>query len=301
MREQDTARRLLTFTVADTGSHPDARQAAQLARHLHSEHHFVEITFEDFFQAIPITIAAAEMPLLPASSFYSLCKYISQRVKVALIGEGADEIFGGYPEYVDQNRQLSRIKRNIDHLKAHGYQPGTQVLAIYERLAQAPTFDEYLKRLFEINLKDQLIHDHLEFVDKLAMSASLEYRVPYLDDQLVAFVNTLPLHFKANRALGIHKHILKRTAIEHYGPALLDIALRRKLGIPSSSVNYNNKFRQLCFERLPDNYLRRHELGHYFMSKEQLLLFELFLEIFERYRGILPAGFSMEQFLQERA
>ncbi|MBA2288541.1 MAG: asparagine synthase (glutamine-hydrolyzing) [Ktedonobacteraceae bacterium] len=293
--------RLLTFTVADSADHPDATQAALIATHLNTAHHVVDVTFADFFDAMPISFAAAEMPIMPGSPFFLLCKKISEHVKVALIGEGADELFGGYREYIDRTSLVSRMKRSLDYLAQVGLAPSASVPTLFDRLASAGTFADYLKQVFEINMGEPLVHQHLEFIDKQAMAASLEYRVPYLDDAFVAFAHTLPLRFKVNRHLGIQKHILKRVAVDTYGPALLDVALRQKIGLPSSSTKHQVKFRQLCQAVLPDDYLKKHAFGAYFLSKDQLLLFDLFIEIFQRHRGILPADFAMLAFVQELA
>ncbi|MDQ2714350.1 MAG: asparagine synthase (glutamine-hydrolyzing) [Chloroflexota bacterium] len=293
--------RLLTFTVADSADHPDVTQAAFMATQLNTAHHVVDVTFADFFNTIPINFAAAEMPILPGSTFFLLCKKISEHVKVALIGEGADELFGGYREYIDRAYLVARMKHNLEYLAQAGLAPSTSVLARFERLTCAGTFADYLKQVFEINMGDQLVHHHLEFIDKQAMAASLEYRVPYLDDAFVAFAHTLPLRFKVNRHLGIQKHILKRVAVDTYGPALLDVALRQKIGLPSSSTKHQVRFSQLCQAVLPEDYLKKHTFGAYFLSKDQLLLFDLFVEIFQHHRGILPADFAMQAFLQEQA
>jgi asparagine synthase (glutamine-hydrolysing) len=292
---------LLTFTVADSPHHPDAVQSELLAHSLHTTHTALQIPFAEFFAALPANFTAAERPILPSSTFYLLCKRIREQVKVALIGEGADELFGGYREYIDQSYLVTPMKQGLAQLKRLGLTPGSEVVDLFNRLSSATTFKEYLKQIFESNLQGQLLHNHLEFIDKQAMAASLENRVPYLDDRLVALVNQLPMSFKVNRQLNIQKHILKRIAVEVDSHHLLDAALRQKIGLPSASIPYQVKFQRLCNTILPANYLSTHELGRYCLSRDQLLLFELFLEIFQRYRGILPEDFTMLEFLQEKA
>ena len=75
-----------------------ARQAAQS---IGTEHHEVVIGRDDFFDALPRLIWHEDEPIAwPSSvSLYFVSRLASERVKVVLTGEGADELFGGYGRY----------------------------------------------------------------------------------------------------------------------------------------------------------------------------------------------------------
>ena len=75
-----------------------ARQAAQS---IGTEHHEMVIGRDDFFDALPRLIWHEDEPITwPSSvSLYFVSRLASERVKVVLTGEGADELFGGYSRY----------------------------------------------------------------------------------------------------------------------------------------------------------------------------------------------------------
>jgi asparagine synthase (glutamine-hydrolysing) len=75
--------------------------AAEVARHLGTEHHQVVVPMEEFFNALPRLIWHEDEPLTwPSSvSLYFVSRLASQQVKVVLTGEGSDEMFAGYARY----------------------------------------------------------------------------------------------------------------------------------------------------------------------------------------------------------
>ena len=105
-----SSQRLQTFTVGyDVGSVSETAQARRTATHLDSEHHEVTLTQRDVAERAPALLAGIDQPLgdralLPLNV---LSEFARPRVTVALGGEGADELFGGYPRY----RWLERSAR----------------------------------------------------------------------------------------------------------------------------------------------------------------------------------------------
>ena len=61
------------------------------------------------------------------------------------------------------------------------------------------------------------------------------------------------------------------------------------------------RFDTLCNEALPDSYLTQHEFGYCFENKRQLLLFDLFLDLFMTHRGDSAAVGSVLDFIKERS
>jgi len=127
--------------------------------------------------------------------------------------------------------------------------------------------------------------DPLIIFDTYGMAAGVEMRLPYLDNDVVALVNQLPLQYLVRPDLGIQKYLLKHLCLRRFGYSVADIVLRRKHGLPSAGSNLRPRFDRLCDEILPDDYLTRHELGSCFEMKRELLMFELFHEIFMVHRG----------------
>jgi asparagine synthase (glutamine-hydrolysing) len=293
---------LTSFTVADHDLHPDVQQASFVATMIGAKHHNVIMTFSQYLEAIPALVAAEEQPSsLTALPFFFLCRTISQRLKACLHGEGADELFGGYREYLHKGRRLSYYGRRLPLLKRLGILPSEGVIDTISRLSSPVTFDEYLDQIFRVNLGDALQRQHLDIVDKCAMAASLEMRVPYLDDQVFDVVTRFPVRLLVSKSLGIQKYVLRRLALRRFGPDFIDVILRDKLGAPSAGLLFLNQFDEMCNESLPDDYITKHPLGFCFSSKRHLLLFELFVEIFLRQRAATAAVPDIREFIRERA
>lgn len=97
-----SSQRLQTFTIGyDVGSVNETAQARRTAAHLDSEHHELTLTQDDVAERVPALLAGVDQPqgdraLVP---LHALSEFARPRVTVALGGEGADELFGGYPRY----------------------------------------------------------------------------------------------------------------------------------------------------------------------------------------------------------
>lgn len=146
-------KRAIPFVIGGEGS-TDRQFGERLARHFNVEPIVVELPSEEpLFRSVDRTVEIVESfePNLVRQS--SLSIVLSQAVswrgyRVALCGEGADELFGGYPEFL---------------------------------------FDP---SLFPV-LRDRFLRDlhrtQLQRVDRSAMAATLEVRVPYLSNQVLSW------------------------------------------------------------------------------------------------------------------
>jgi asparagine synthase (glutamine-hydrolysing) len=91
-----------TFSVAFPEREGNELRYARLAAgSIHSDHHEVVITGEDFFRALPRLIWHEDEPIAFPSSvpLYFVSALAREHVKVVLTGEGADELFYGYNRY----------------------------------------------------------------------------------------------------------------------------------------------------------------------------------------------------------
>jgi asparagine synthase (glutamine-hydrolysing) len=183
--------------------------------------------------------------------------------KVLLLGEGADEVFGGYswfglakppfsylPEILRNQVYYYALSRNLT------YKPG-----YYGRLWQSFRFKEgnIFDDISYREITTQLPNHLLMKVDKGSMQSSIESRVPYLDHELVELVFSIKQEFKDN---GIEKRILRDIA-RKYLPE--EIAMRKKKGffLPMNDVLTANKKRVVDYV-LDRNSLSRRILGEKF-------------------------------------
>ena len=292
---------LLTFAVADHDTQADLVEAAHVARLIKSTHRSVVMTFDDYLDVIPGLIEGEEQPSsLYGAPFYFLCRTIARDVKAVLHGEGADELFGGYAPYIDRVSRLAFIKDRLRLLKPLGIAPSDRALESIRALASAATFDEYLERLFADNMGDPLERQHLVPIDKCAMASGVEIRVPYLDRAVVELVSRMPFRFLVKPDLAIRKYILRRLIISRFGVGLLDVGLREKLGAPAAGKAHLARLTRLCDEMVPDQYVKRHEFGRFFASKRELIMFDMFLDVFMTHRGDSTAVGSVIDFIRAR-
>src|SRR6516164_11289410 len=89
-----------TYTVGYGSNYADDELAdgAETARLLASKHTSISISKSIFCEELPRIVAALEEPIATSSvvPMYFVCQRARQDVKVALVGQGPDELFGGY-------------------------------------------------------------------------------------------------------------------------------------------------------------------------------------------------------------
>lgn len=296
--------RLRAFTVASSEDFADLRLSREIAGRLGARHEVLQLGFGDFLAAVPSFLLCTEsVTRLAGLSAFLLARHVGQRMKVCLNGEGSDEIFGGYNEFLGDYGEIDHLQHGLQRVQAVGLGSGPRLREAVRALLAARRAgpQSYLRGLFQWHLGDRLVHHHLHFMDQIGMAASLEIRVPYVDHELVELAASLPLRYKVDLDLKIQKHILKRVALDGFGPLLASAVLRSKVGFPATDAAHQATFRRLCQERLGDRYRRSHELGPVFGDNAELLLFELFELIFVENRGVLPTGFDLEELIAEKA
>jgi asparagine synthase (glutamine-hydrolysing) len=93
-----------TFTVGYGASFRDDEldDAARTAQIYGAQHHAVRLNQGMFEEALPHIVASLEEPVASSSivPMYFVCKRARETVKVALIGQGPDELFGGYKRHL---------------------------------------------------------------------------------------------------------------------------------------------------------------------------------------------------------
>ena len=262
-----------TFTVGYGASFADDElvDAAETARQLGSRHAEVAITQSEFEAMLPKIVAVLEEPVATSSivPMYFVCARASQDVKVALIGQGPDELFGGYRRHLGVrygaiwaglprwlrgplSSAIGRLPRN-ETLKRgmyalaiqdrmHRYQsvlslqPGETVDALfYDGLLEPGAGDSILEcwadfpelmsgtgelgGLQFLELQSALPDELLLYADKLSMAHGLELRVPYLDKEIVEYVQNLPASFKVRR--GSRKWLHRQICREYFPSSVL--------------------------------------------------------------------------------
>jgi asparagine synthase (glutamine-hydrolysing) len=99
-----------SFTVGyDVGSVSEADVARRVAREVGTEHHEITLTEADVKARTPRLLAQLDQPIADQAlvAMHAVAEFARREVTVVVGGEGADELFGGYPRY----RWLARADR----------------------------------------------------------------------------------------------------------------------------------------------------------------------------------------------
>lgn len=91
-----------TFTVGyDVGDVDESEAARRTAAEIGSEHHELVLEVDQIAARVPAVLRALDQPLADQSlpAFQAIAGFARESVTVAVGGEGADELFGGYPRY----------------------------------------------------------------------------------------------------------------------------------------------------------------------------------------------------------
>ena len=102
MQNQST-RPIKTFTIGfKEKSYDESSHALNVAKYLGTDHTNLNVTYKDVLEVISDIPFSYDEPFADSSQIptYLICKLARQEVTVALSGDGADEIFGGYNRYI---------------------------------------------------------------------------------------------------------------------------------------------------------------------------------------------------------
>src|SRR3989442_9428499 len=213
---------------------------------------------------------------------YFVCERAREDVKVSLVGQGPDELFGGYRRHLGvrygafwggsprwmrasvaavinalpRNETLKRgiysldiperMRRyqhvlsllpgnNIDALFQDGIlgpDTGDKILECWQDLAPLMSETDELGGFQFVELRSTLPDELLMYADKLSMAHGLEVRVPYLDREVVEYVQRLRASHKVRNA---NRKWLHRRIAREFLPAR--ILKRKKRGFAVNVVD----------------------------------------------------------------
>ncbi|MZD07077.1 asparagine synthase (glutamine-hydrolyzing) [Streptomyces sp. SID5785] len=151
------------------------------------------------------------------ASLYLLFKSIREHSTVALSGESADEVFGGYLQFFDEEARtadtfpwLVRMGRHFGddagvlrpdlakRLDLEGYVADSYATAVsgIRRLDGESDFEYRMRRICHLHLT-RFVRILLDRKDRASMAVGLEVRVPFCDHRLVEYVYNTPWALKS--------------------------------------------------------------------------------------------------------
>jgi asparagine synthase (glutamine-hydrolysing) len=300
-----------TYTVGYGSSFADDElaDAAETAAYYSSQHTSVTLDRRTFEEVLHAIVSCLEEPIASSSivPMYFVCQRAREDVKVALIGQGPDELFGGYRRHlgvrygaywgaipnwlrapiasaIDTLPRSETLKRGIHSLdvkqRMQRYQhvlslmPGSEIDSLFQDGILEPHAGDKILECWKdlvplmgetdelgglqfLEMRSTLPDELLMYGDKLSMAHGLEARVPYLDKEIVEYVESLPANFKVRH--GSQKWLHRQVCREFLPGTILR---RKKRGFAVNVVDdwfrgtMNSKMEEILMD--PDSQLYRY-------------------------------------------
>lgn len=268
---RSAGRTLSTYSFEFTGNdryfHPTAYQpdtdepwAEEMAEFCHTRH--TRLKCDNLSQADKLydAVDAKDLPGMADvdSSLLHFCRQIKKEHVVAVSGECADEIFGGYPWFhkkeafeghcfpwsPDLSVRTSLLKPEIvDALGLEEYvnQRYEESIAAVPRLENESAQEKRRREISYLNIV-WFMSNLLDRKDRMSMASGLEVRVPYADHRIVEYVFNAPWTYKCPG--GVVKGLLRDAALPWLPE---DVRTRRKSPYPKT---HNPAYERIIRRRL---------------------------------------------------
>ena len=267
----EKGQRLTTFSVdyADNDRYfvpskfqpnSDAHYIRIMEDALDTDHRHCVLTPEQLMADLDNSVAARDLPGMADVdiSLLSFCREIRKDVTVAISGECADEIFGGYPWYRDPEvraragfpwAQNTAQRRGMLHealrKRLHA---GDYIRSRYERTCKESDIlpgtspeERRMKEMVNLNTR-WFMQTLLDRKDRMSMFSSLEVRVPFCDHRIAEYLYAVPREFKdyQGKEKGLLRHAMAGVLPE-------EVLWRKKSPYPKT---YDPRYLQLVSEAL---------------------------------------------------
>ncbi|MBW2173127.1 MAG: hypothetical protein JRF64_00500 [Deltaproteobacteria bacterium] len=228
---------------------PDLENSKLMAEHLGLEHHIYMISDSDITDLVSDAVwyleSFEEDCISGILSNYYVSKIVKEHSNLVLVGEGADELFGGYRMVLKSPKVKSEEQR--------------------ETLAQ--------------KLVETAYNTGLRRLDRAWMANGVVYRTPFLDTKVVAFSQAIPMTWKIYGENQVEKFIL-REAFRDMLPE--KIANREKLRF-AMGTGMDDVMDELVSERIDPEEIKQRSKAAYglpFASFKELYYYDEFLQFF---------------------
>lgn len=231
-----------------------------MVNHVKSSHHYLECTNDLQYKYLFKAVDARDLPCMAdvESSLLYFCSEVSKTNRVALTGECADEIFGGYPWF--HNKEFYEFNgfpwsRDLNARK----------LLLKDDFVQFLNIEDYVQNAYETSIAQtpKLPEDRgealkkreiswlnicwfmqtlLARMDRTSMYSGLETRVPFADYRILEYVYNIPWDMMAKD--GRRKNLLIEAGKDYLPPEVL---YRKKSPYPKT---YDPEYEKLLSKNL---------------------------------------------------
>lgn len=217
------------FVKSDFQPNSDNYYIDLMTKNLHTKHHKIVIDTPELASNLEEAMIARDMPGMADidSSLLLFCKNVKNEMTVALTGECADEIFGGYPWFfredslnsgtfpwsiaIEERQKLLNSdissKINLKDYIDYRYNESLQEIEILESDSKETTE----KRKISYLTLNWFMQTLLDRSDRMSMCNGFELRVPFCDYRLAEYVWNIPWEMKAlkGREKGLLRYVCK--------------------------------------------------------------------------------------------
>lgn len=243
---------LKTFSLGYGDYINELPYAEQASKKIGSEHYTLQAS-GDNIEELEKVISYFDEPHADNSDFpqHLLSQMTARKVKVALSGDGGDEIFMGYGWHT-RHKNLSYRAHTFEKTFLNAFQGRVRAQRIFPPILRAALwmspfrlsnkiFDwraysgklSAMQKIFAFDLTTYLPGQLLSKVDRASMMHGLEVRCPFLDTALVEYVVNLPEEFKSHK--NGQKYLLKDLLSEYMPKEFVN---RRKQGFGAPTTKW---------------------------------------------------------------
>ena len=268
----DNGKKLMTFSVTYEDNekyfksskfqpNSDAEYIKKMVEYLHCEHHLITLNNKELANALYTAVDARDLPGMSDvdSSLLLFCKEIKKHCTVALSGECADEIFGGYPWYRDKEiraingfpwAQSTHYRKTFlkDDIKIpdaenYVYSRYKDTLINTSKIENISPLESRMKEMMKLNL-DWFMQTLLDRKDRMSMYNALEVRVPFCDYRIAEYLYSVPWEYKDYNS---YEKGLLRKAVEGILPE--EVLWRKKSPYPKT---HNPEYLSIVSKKLQE-------------------------------------------------
>lgn len=255
------------FVKSDFQPNSDNHYIKLMTDNTYSNHHDVLLDTPELANALEDAMIARDMPGMADvdSSLYLFCKEVKKEKTVTLMGECADEVFGGYPWFFREDSltsgtfpwsiAISERSKLLNHAISSKVNLKDYINFRYrESLSNVEvldndSFDTSEKRKISYLTMTWFMQTLLDRADRMSMANGFEVRVPFCDYRLAQYMYNVPWNMKAykGREKGLLRYVMRGVLPD-------EIVDRKKSPYPKThNPTYLNTVKSILTEIMKDS------------------------------------------------
>jgi asparagine synthase (glutamine-hydrolysing) len=268
---------LQTFSIGFKGEKyfDETKYAEAVAKHIGSNHHAYLLGEDDFINQMQDFLQSMDEPFADSSAFnfYLLSKFTSQKVKVALSGDGADELFKGYKKHrasfskknkllglalnmaspilpmlnTSRNSKVGNLGRQIKKLKAIQNLDETETFKYLASISNEKEVQDLLLKNSSAYFESQFMTNH----KNIDLETILDLKIVLADDMLVKADR-----FSMRNGIEIRNPFLDYRVVEF----ALQLNNKHKISRSEQKIILRDQFRHLLPQMIFDRRKKGFEL-----------------------------------------